>query len=198
MTLFLYVSVIIFSHLCPSITAQATALNSIASDPSYNLQRECVKECLWGDPSGGDLSINLGCSSPWVNACYCRADLASSASSFLTKCATSLCPGGASATVDITGAVSVYNEYCSQAVPVAVSGPNTAVATTTLDSTGTAVATTTPNENGPTVTVVDITTATSSSEATSVSSNGPVTGEWLLAITAILLHLGLGSMALEC
>lgn len=132
--------------------------NSVASDSGYLQQRGCVKSCLWGDIANGDLSINLGCTAPWVNECYCRADQAPVASSFLSKCVSSVCLGSAS--VDVSLALSVYDQYCATAMGT----PAQARATTTIDP------------SSPIVTVMIISTVTSSAGTmipTTASSKWP-------------------------
>jgi len=141
-----------------SLRVYSQTSNSVASDSGYLQQRGCVKSCLWGDIANGDLSINLGCTAPWVNECYCRADQAPVASSFLSKCVSSVCLGSAS--VDVSLALSVYDQYCATAMGT----PAQARATTTIDP------------NSPIVTVMVISTVTSSAGTmipTTASSKWP-------------------------
>jgi hypothetical protein len=112
--------------LFASTILAATNVSVLGSTP-YNNQRECVKECIWHVGVDDDLIIALGCSPPWVNECYCRTDLAVTASSFLTSCVASRCTEPATG-VDIGLAVSVYDGYCSSAE---TPNPNVAAATTT-------------------------------------------------------------------
>ncbi|KAF1994528.1 hypothetical protein P154DRAFT_585485 [Amniculicola lignicola CBS 123094] len=138
---------------------------SIAQDTSYLNQKECVKNCIWGS---NDLMPGIGCSSPWINECLCRADQAPPASRFLTSCVRSGC--GSSASDDISRAVSVYDGYC--------------VGAGFTDAHGAPAETTPPNTDpqAPTVTQVTLVTetaktgsASSQSSATSVLSIPPVT-----------------------
>jgi hypothetical protein len=167
-------------HFYSCILAQSTATNSIFSYPDYNLQRDCVKVFLWGSPSGGALSINLGCSAPWLNNCFCRADLAPAASSFLTKCATFECPGGEEATVDIAAGVSVYNKYCSEAVAAQINTPPSQTTTSNSQPEITVIETLTPITTAIYTSTRLITIATSSSAtsptATRPSPNGAPSG----------------------
>ncbi|KAK4200222.1 hypothetical protein QBC40DRAFT_327095 [Triangularia verruculosa] len=89
---------------------------SVESFPPFLEQRDCVKLCLWHTSASDDLVVAIGCSKPWVNECLCQRELASKASSFVSKCVASRCgspkeadgSGGA-----ITRALGVYNDYCA-------------------------------------------------------------------------------------
>ena len=117
---------------------------SILSTDPYEAQRKCVQFCLWHPGATDDLMPYIGCTSPWLNECLCRSDLASSASYFLTSCVNKGC---SSAPQDVSRAVSVYDEYCTRNAPAAN------------------VATPTTNGAAPTATQLVVTTIVSSSNA---------------------------------
>ncbi|KAF2467691.1 uncharacterized protein BDR25DRAFT_266686 [Lindgomyces ingoldianus] len=100
-------------HIASVLSAQS---NSIVQQTAYNEQRGCIKSCLWGSPPNGDLSVQLGCSSPWVNECYCRADAPPRASKILSACISTACTDVVSPTIDVSSAISVYNGYCAKAM----------------------------------------------------------------------------------
>jgi hypothetical protein len=98
----------------PHVAAATTVVTTVSflSYPAYLEQVECVKLCLWHVSAVDDLIVQIGCSSPWVNECFCKAELASSASSFLSGCVASRCTAPSTAPA-VTSALSAYNEYCS-------------------------------------------------------------------------------------
>jgi hypothetical protein len=83
---------------------------SIDKGPDYVVARNCEKSCLF-DSSGYWVGGQIGCVAPWYDKCYCNTDIASSAASYLSGCALTLCSGNQFA----TSAVSLYTDYCSQA-----------------------------------------------------------------------------------
>lgn len=160
-----------------SLRAICDSSVSIANVQPYLDQRYCVRDCLWS----GELSNLQGfldCSDPILNGCYCRDDLASSASSYITSCVNGGC---ASNTPDVVRAISVYNGYCSSAAPATNTVTPTADdsgATTTLRVT----ATPTVNDSGATTTVlvtatptIDDSRATTTVQVETTVSNSPST-----------------------
>lgn len=119
-----------------SITATTTAsIVSIENTPGYQSQRECVQSALWsGRNAGGESNIVdwLGCTNH-LDSCFCRDDLASSASSLLTSGINSFC---SSDPVDVASGIAVYNSYCSRTGPATL---NAAVTTSGTDSSTTTV-----------------------------------------------------------
>jgi hypothetical protein len=84
---------------------------SIQSVSVFGSLRVCAQACLGpGLWIYNDLPAGLDCPSPILNACVCRTDLASSASSLLTSCANQGC---SSNPADVSSVVSLYNSYCS-------------------------------------------------------------------------------------
>jgi hypothetical protein len=111
---------VIYTGLLLVATVLGATSVSVRDSTPYLNQRECAKQCIWHVGATDDLIVALGCSSPWVNECYCRADLAPSGSSFLTRCVSSRCSEEKTG-VDVGMAVSVWNGYCSDAgMPISV------------------------------------------------------------------------------
>lgn len=171
-----------------SLRAICDSTVSIASVQPYLDQRYCVRDCLW---SGFDNNLEsfLGCPDPYANNCYCRDDLASSASSYITTCVNGGC---SSNTPDVVRAMSVYNGYCSSAAPAV----NTA--TPTVDDSGITTtirvtATPTVDDSGATTTV-QVKTTVSNSPSTDSGTTSQVSSEYvrglpLIGITICLLFL---------
>ena len=124
-----YSQVYIGIFLTLSLRALCDSTVSIMSAQPYLEQRSCVQFCLWHPGENDDLAPFLDCTSPWLHSCYCRNDLASSASSFLTSCVNQGCP---SHSEDFRRAVSVYDGYCSSNAPAtnAATPTNDGVVTT--------------------------------------------------------------------
>ncbi|KAK4156176.1 hypothetical protein C8A00DRAFT_12857 [Chaetomidium leptoderma] len=95
-----------------ALHVQAAVSVSFSSYSAYVEQRDCVKLCLWHVSALDDLIAMIGCSPPWVNECFCNAELASSASDFLSACVASRCAAPKTAPA-VTSALSAYNDYCS-------------------------------------------------------------------------------------
>lgn len=158
--------------LALSLRALCESSVSIVSAEPYINQRSCVQQCIYHPGVNDDLAPFIGCNPP-LNACYCRADLASSVSYFLTSCVNEGC---SSHSADISLAISVYNGYCRS------NAPATNAAIPTVDGAA------------PTATVRVVTTVLSSSNAV----NGATSQAWseylqewvLLQTTLCLLFLG--------
>jgi CFEM domain len=91
---------------------------TIQNSPSFSSQRQCAQECFTGE-WGGDLG--LGCPSPIENACYCRADLVSSAIYTLSSCVYNGCSLNAN---DVQTAIGLYSTYCDvTAQPSTIASP---------------------------------------------------------------------------
>jgi len=137
------------------ISAQAADLKtlSIASANDYLVSRNCVKDCLWSD--GGWVGSLIGCGSPYYNQCYCNANLASSATSYLSSCAIKYC----TSEPDATSAVKVYAGYCSIA-GYPIGEVNAAIQTSTQNVDG----------SGDAVTKTSLTIVTATSFSPSVSA----------------------------
>ncbi|KAF3909971.1 hypothetical protein ABW20_dc0107420 [Dactylellina cionopaga] len=87
---------------------------TITSLDSYQSARACLQACVYTTPYIYGLVYGIACSpaagSVALNNCYCRSDLRSSATSFLSKCVGPRCN---SAQVDIDQAINIYDEYCA-------------------------------------------------------------------------------------
>lgn len=140
------------------------AESSISLDalPAYTVLRECARECLYCPKClfVMDVGSKIGCGEngdpPYFDSCFCRSDLAPSASSYLTSCIRRSC---SSQPADITSAVSIYDDYCSfdrEAVP-------TATPTTTARDRGAS----------PAATSMIISSARSTARVTTTSSADP-------------------------
>src|SRR5947209_19360780 len=91
-----------FAFLSLLTLTSADGTVSIDSLTAYSIQRYCVQQCLWLRPSDGNFALGeaLSCGpSPYQDSCYCRTDLAPSASKFLSSCVNKYCSGH---TADIT------------------------------------------------------------------------------------------------
>lgn len=130
----------------------ATTTQTLASLPAFTQQRSCATSCFWdGDPNNGAkdvLGIKLGCCANSAtcqhhaaDSCFCRADLSSVATSWLSECALRRCSSNA---VDVSSAIGVYNEYCMNKwvfAPGVVTGTVTNKATSATTAAGTPVQT---------------------------------------------------------
>lgn len=105
----------IFLALIPRAICDPVSGVSITSVLAYQEQRPCVQNCIWReDDHISNLNGYLGCPSPVANSCWCRDALTLYALSFLTSCVNQFCN---SVSTDVSQAVSVYTEYCSQVAP---------------------------------------------------------------------------------
>ncbi|KAK3393521.1 hypothetical protein B0H63DRAFT_458409 [Podospora didyma] len=115
---------LLFFILLHTLLARKSAAGSvsIASYSGFSGRRACVKDCLWHQQdaasdatltatAAADLIAAIGCSPPWVDACYCLPEQASTASSFLSSCVANRCDAKTIAAV--TSAIELYRGYCS-------------------------------------------------------------------------------------
>jgi len=96
---------------------------TIGSGSAYSSLRDCAQNCLWAGPPDGEPAMPFAINCPVVNACLCRADLSTSAESYLSTCVNKWCSGS---TDDISSAIQVYTDYCSGANSVATATQNSA------------------------------------------------------------------------
>jgi len=113
-----------------SSRAIATGI-SIGEYEGFGYMRPCAQGCLTdigNDPYSDNDAIRnaIGCAGPAQNECYCRADLQTPASSWLSRCATSRC--GTTASVDQASVLSIYQHYCATAMAT-VEGGNAGLVT---------------------------------------------------------------------
>jgi hypothetical protein len=125
---FVYSIYLFFCIYFPLAIAQSI---SVAQQSQYNELRGCAKECIWGRPQKGDLPTRLGCTSPYLDKCFCRADAPARASSILSDCISTACTDIKTPTVDISSAIGVYDGYCATAAGVPASNNAQPTAETT-------------------------------------------------------------------
>lgn len=104
----------------PPKTSQILAYPTFPSAPT-NPQSPGAQSCFaLGSPgcSADALGNALGCHAPectpqWAatNNCYCRSDLQSVATSYLSSCVDKGCTVGDSS-IDVSSAISIYDSYC--------------------------------------------------------------------------------------
>ena len=88
---------------------------TIEGQPGYTSLRDCAQHCLGGFLLGDNLQGQLNCPNPLLESCYCRTDLASVATTFLSSCASNSCVVEQSSTTGCIGSVpGVYSSYCLQ------------------------------------------------------------------------------------
>ena len=106
------------------LTPSASSDNpeTIASLEAYKLQHDCAQGCFWYSIGNGENSDGIAdaisCQHPVnvgaLDSCFCRLDLQSVAETYLSTCISVACSyGGGAVTVDISSAVSIYDNYCS-------------------------------------------------------------------------------------
>jgi len=136
---------------------------SITNEPAYTALRTCGQWIMGWDNYLKGGSNGLQCPSPYLDVCFCRADLKSVATSYISSVNYKYCSYG---DADFTAEVNLYDAYCAKAV-----GGGPGVVTSTFVS-GTT----------PTV-VVYVTPTPTRSDALSISS----TASQSLALSAWLL-----------
>jgi len=100
--------------LVPLIHGQTTGTVSIVDLADWNNAPVDVQKCLW-QPGASDVASTLGCPSPTLNVCFCPTGAASSkALSAITGCMTYWFENNG--ILQLPTAVSVYSEYCADAV----------------------------------------------------------------------------------
>jgi hypothetical protein len=133
-TLIAICSLLLF-HPILATTATTTGIVSIMNTTGYLAQRNCVQSALWCGINRGASSDNiviwLGCTNN-LDSCFCRTDLASSASSLLTSGINSFC---STDPVDVSSGIAVYNSYCSRTVLAAITTGTSDSSTVTVTAT---------------------------------------------------------------
>lgn len=189
---------VIFAYIS-GVVAQSSSSVSITAAPGYVLQRQCVKCNLW--ECYGDVNDFLQCDRR--NYCYCRTDLSSAVNSFLSSRLSTDCTPGPP-TNDISAAISIYSQYCAQALGNTVTTsqtlpPSTSAKPAPLTSspppTRTAVVSNT--RSLITSTTVQIETATASSNAQS-SLSIPLTSKWISLPLVLLGQFGALLFKVRC
>jgi len=179
---------------------------TLFTQPAFIRQRDCVKLCFICTTSCPTVWGEVGCGDAAIDACVCRNDLWSIASSFFTHCISTRC--GTTVTNDLASALSLYNGYChvdgatlqndlvppSTTVEVAAktttqaSGPAPIATTSPVASTLTSFATSNPQSTSTS-------TSTPSNPETPGQSNvgaivgGAVAGVVAIGIVAIIITM---------
>lgn len=131
--------IFIHSAVCSS-SAGAAAHVSIQSLPAWTNGRGCMAGCLWynglyaNNPyiGGHDLAHRLDCGGDSaINGCYCRSDLLSTASAYISSCVSDACSSlAAGVTTEISSAIALYDGYCATVTAEQVITSGTAPAAT--------------------------------------------------------------------
>jgi hypothetical protein len=149
---------------------------TIASLPSYKLQRNCAQGCLLNAGGYGyninNLPTYLNCPGPLLNGCYCRADLSSSADFFISSCLTTQ---SCTNPVDVASATGVYSEYCAS-----LSSENAGIAQ---------VAATTTDGSGVATAIIVTTTTATGATPNSGSSECPSFGHFAAIVSSVMIIL---------
>jgi hypothetical protein len=176
-TLHRFLSTLPFILVASASTSSNPDTLTITSLAPYHSLRQCAQHCVCNSvsPAYQDLVLGLGCATPFYNDCYCRTDLSSAASSFLSSCISISCTFGGPAG-DITSAESVYNGYCN-----AIRDASGAMTTPAVDTTA------------PTVTRVTVVTQTLSSGSSVITlTHGELLSLRGLWVLSIMVTLGMG------
>lgn len=174
----------LFLLLLSSIVAAQADLKtlSIASASDYLVARDCVKACLW---TGLWVGGFIGCGAPYYNQCYCNANLVSSATSYLSGCATKYCTSDP----DVTSANNIYSGYCSKAGYPIGEAANVAVQTTTLNAGGSGDAVTKTSPTIVTATSVSSTISNSAGTSAFHSAHAAVLAAVLCTVSHFVVEM---------
>jgi hypothetical protein len=118
---FFFIILLLIPLISSAAETDAVAAVSIYSDISYQSGRTCSTSCLWYRGPfrqynhGHDLAIELSCGVAAVNGCYCKADFASSASSYISSCVSKGCSNLESVNEEIKTIMALYDGYCKTA-----------------------------------------------------------------------------------
>jgi hypothetical protein len=151
---------------------------SICQAPGFYSLRPCAGSCIGCYYGAQQVQDGIGCPADPPNECWCRTDLFTLATSYLSSCVSSSCTvGGWEA--DYSSAEAFYESYCRGAGFTAV-----------VDAPANTAATTTVDPNAPTVTQVTYVTQTIASTSSGTVTSG---GEWAFftALVASLIVWGL-------
>jgi hypothetical protein len=157
-----------------------TATVSVNEDAAWITERACGQKCVWID-SGHlgapypDIVMHLNCGSPYLNACFCRSDFGTSATTFLSSCVSSRCEsdGINDYGTELFSALSIYSNYCSTAAGVVFAAPSvdvTSASSITVSASSASVRTTATSTASSTSSRDSSTSQTSSSGAPAQTS----------------------------
>ncbi len=144
MSSFFFFIILLIPLISSAGDTDPVAAVSIYSDISYQSGRTCSTSCLWHrgpfrqyNP-GHDLAIELSCGVAAVNGCYCKADFASSASSYISSCVSKGCSNVESVNEEIKTIMALYDGYCKTAnVEVVTTTTSAELVVATADSSAT-------------------------------------------------------------
>ncbi|EXJ58513.1 hypothetical protein A1O7_05939 [Cladophialophora yegresii CBS 114405] len=194
--------ILVFTTSCIQ-TSQADSTVSITAQPAFSSVRPCVQHCIWCGEywlincPGSAIGLN-NVLSAGLDSLFCRTDLQSTASSYLTSCIYSGCTTN---TVDLQDGLSLYNGYCHidgaslNDYPTLTSSSKSPTTSQTAPSADTKTATTLTTVDGnpsstsdssratseaspgntPTTVVTSTVTATSEPSSTAARSTTPTT-----------------------
>jgi hypothetical protein len=106
---------------------------SLKKEPAWSTMRGCARGCLQGGYIDGLAGYGMGCPEPRPNDCFCRTDLYSVATSFVSSCLTKECTIG-NLSPDYTSAMRLCDSYCQANGYTASGALNVGVITATGDS----------------------------------------------------------------
>ncbi|EWC46393.1 hypothetical protein DRE_04336 [Drechslerella stenobrocha 248] len=93
----------------PSAASQGASA-TILEGSDYKNGRPCMRNCVYY------LGRNIGCDQ-YIDGCWCRADLQTVATNYLSTCIMSDCD---QRTVDLSSGISIYQSYCAGKASVGV------------------------------------------------------------------------------
>jgi hypothetical protein len=145
-----------------SISEAQTTRQTVYSLQGYSDLQPCAQSCIMDPDScrvGGidQIAINIGCQYNWCSSdlgaaesCYCRPDLQTVATKYLTKCVTAACTLG-DPNIELSSAVNLYQGYCSSkgylATPASAPASTTVAGGATTTATKTVYVTVTANSS---------------------------------------------------
>jgi hypothetical protein len=104
---------------CVAQNTDPSGTYSIPDLPAYSSQRVCAQGCMGPCYAFGSVCDNLPgilqCPAPYYNSCFCRTDLSSSATSWISQCVFSGCNFD---NADVQTALELYSSYCGVEAPV--------------------------------------------------------------------------------
>jgi hypothetical protein len=116
MSLSSLLSLVLLTTTLVSAANGPTAPVSIFYESAYVTARPCAAFCLWDTIFHSiDVANALSCGDSAINGCYCQADFASSASSYVSSCIRKGCANLEGVTEEVQTMMALYNGYCQTA-----------------------------------------------------------------------------------
>ena len=118
-----FISALLLSYyICFAISFSSTSTTdtappwSIRSISAYQSQRACAQGCFYNIDiwTTNLIASVLSCTQPCLESCCCRSDLQVIAEAYLSSCVSGACSAN---TIDVQGAVDVYEGYCTPIYP---------------------------------------------------------------------------------